>query len=161
MEFMVIQPKTPMEGHPLILGRPLLATVDAFISCRKGEMTISNGLIVKKLNLYQPTQLAVEDPLWLENPYGDDEIKPLLTIEQSQGLQEQIEENILDQFLSTTNCDQNLDSIFEYDHIFSEEFQESCNIEDLASSSSILVVNVSSYSCTMPIEISLGNFLHI
>ena len=32
--FMVIQPKL-MEGYPMILGRPWLDTVDAFISCRK------------------------------------------------------------------------------------------------------------------------------
>ena len=31
---MVIQPNL-MEGHPMILGRPWLATLDAYISCRK------------------------------------------------------------------------------------------------------------------------------
>ena len=38
-----------MEGHPMILGRPWLAIVDAYMSCQKGEMTISNDLSTKKL----------------------------------------------------------------------------------------------------------------
>eukprot|EP00253_Pinus_taeda_P007729 PITA_07729 len=42
-DFVVLQTKTKLGGHPLILGRPWLATTDAFISCRSGSMTISNG----------------------------------------------------------------------------------------------------------------------
>eukprot|EP00253_Pinus_taeda_P016598 PITA_16598 len=42
-DFVVLQTKTKLGGHPLILGRPWLATVDAFISYRSGSMTISNG----------------------------------------------------------------------------------------------------------------------
>jgi hypothetical protein len=34
VDFLVIQPKTNMVGHPVILGRPWLAIVDAFIGCR-------------------------------------------------------------------------------------------------------------------------------
>jgi hypothetical protein len=34
VDFLVIQPKTNMVGHPVILGRPWLATTDAFIGCR-------------------------------------------------------------------------------------------------------------------------------
>ena len=36
--FMIFTPKSNLGGHPLILGRPWLATVDAFISCRFGDM---------------------------------------------------------------------------------------------------------------------------
>ena len=43
MYFLVIHPKTSKPGHPIVIDRPWLATVDAFISCRSGEMTISNG----------------------------------------------------------------------------------------------------------------------
>jgi hypothetical protein len=56
MDFMVLQPKSNLGGHPLILGRPWLATVDAFISCRSGDMTISHGDSVKKFTLYPPTK---------------------------------------------------------------------------------------------------------
>ena len=64
-DFMVIQPKL-MEGHPMILGRPWLATTDAYISCRKGEMTISNGLSTNKTALHPPSQLASTNALWVE-----------------------------------------------------------------------------------------------
>ena len=51
-DFVVLQTKTKLGGHPLILGRPWLATVDAFISCRSSSMTISNGYETKQLTLY-------------------------------------------------------------------------------------------------------------
>ena len=31
--FVMLQPKSSLGGHPLILGRPWLATADAFIGC--------------------------------------------------------------------------------------------------------------------------------
>jgi hypothetical protein len=52
VDFTVLQPKTKLGGHPLILGRSWLATADAFISCRSGSMTISNGYETKQLTLY-------------------------------------------------------------------------------------------------------------
>jgi hypothetical protein len=48
-DFVVLQTKAKLGGHPLILGRPWLATADAFISCRSGSMTISNGCETKQL----------------------------------------------------------------------------------------------------------------
>jgi hypothetical protein len=69
MDFLVIQPKTTMDGNPVILGRPWLATVDAFIGCKYGEMTISNGITLKKLILYPPTKPIVEESLWVRDPY--------------------------------------------------------------------------------------------
>ena len=61
-DFMVIQPNL-MEGHPMNLGRPWLATTDAYINCRKREMTISNGLPTKKIILHPPAQLASTNAL--------------------------------------------------------------------------------------------------
>jgi hypothetical protein len=46
IDFIVIHSKDPARGHPVILGRPWLATTNAFIGCREGEMTISNGLSI-------------------------------------------------------------------------------------------------------------------
>ena len=34
IDFLIINPKTQLDGHPLILGRPWLATVDAYIGFR-------------------------------------------------------------------------------------------------------------------------------
>jgi len=49
--FKVLQPKTSLGGYPLILGRPWLATADAYIGCRLGNMTISHGTSTKQLTL--------------------------------------------------------------------------------------------------------------
>ena len=53
-DFMVIESKDRSKGNPIILGRPWLATANAFIGCRVGEMTISNGLSIQ--NLFYTTQ---------------------------------------------------------------------------------------------------------
>jgi len=38
--------------HPLILGRPFLETIDAYIGCREGSMTITKEDVVKNILLY-------------------------------------------------------------------------------------------------------------
>lgn len=70
---LVIQPKVKLTGYPLILGRPWLATIDAYISYRVGNMTIKNGHISKQLVLYPHTQPSIEHdlPLWLEEEEED------------------------------------------------------------------------------------------
>jgi hypothetical protein len=40
VDFLGIHSKDPTKGHPIILGIPWLATANAFIGCREGEMTI-------------------------------------------------------------------------------------------------------------------------
>ena len=47
-DFLVLQPNSQLGGHPLILGRPLLATANACINCQSGSMTISDGTKIKK-----------------------------------------------------------------------------------------------------------------
>ena len=44
MDFLVLQPKSNLGGNPLILGRPFLATTNAFIGCRTWNMIISHGI---------------------------------------------------------------------------------------------------------------------
>ena len=56
----------------MILGQPWLATTDALIKCRLGEMTISNGNSVKKITLYPPSHPVAENISWLEDLYGND-----------------------------------------------------------------------------------------
>jgi len=62
-EFLVLQPKAKLTGYSLILGRPWLATVDAYISCRAGSMTIKNGPMSKQLVLYPLAQPLLEHDL--------------------------------------------------------------------------------------------------
>jgi hypothetical protein len=57
LDFLVIYSKSSSKlGHHVVLGRPWLATADAFISCRSGEMIISNGTHSQKLVLFPPAQ---------------------------------------------------------------------------------------------------------
>lgn len=56
VDFYILQPKSTSGGHPIVLGRPWLATVDAFIGCRSGTMYISRGESVKQIKLYPLAQ---------------------------------------------------------------------------------------------------------
>ena len=55
VDFLVIPSKSSKPVHLVVLGRPWLATADAFISCQSGEMTISNGTQSQKLILFPPS----------------------------------------------------------------------------------------------------------
>jgi hypothetical protein len=73
INFLVIHSKDPTKGHLVILERSCLATANAFIGCREGEMTISNGLSIQKLTIYPPTQPTMENIWWLECPYENED----------------------------------------------------------------------------------------
>ena len=91
-------------------------------------MTISNGLSTRKIILHPPAQLASANALWVEDPYEHNAIEqPIVNVEQTRKLQEQTEENILDQFLSTDyyenlNDPNDLETFDQYHHIFSKGF---------------------------------------
>ena len=42
-DFIVLRTKAKLNGYPLILGRPWLATTDVHIGFRQGDMTFANG----------------------------------------------------------------------------------------------------------------------
>eukprot|EP00253_Pinus_taeda_P029422 PITA_29422 len=88
VDFLVLQPKEKLTGYPLILGKPWLATADAYISCRAGSMTIKNGPMSKQLVQYNPAQPLLEHdlPLWLEEE-DEDEVysAPLCIVEATRG----------------------------------------------------------------------------
>ena len=74
---MVVESKDPSKGHPIILGRPWLATANAFIGCRDGYMTISKGLSTQRLILYPPAQPITENSWWLNCSFRDEEFDDL------------------------------------------------------------------------------------
>jgi hypothetical protein len=53
-DFLIINPRSGLEGHPLILGRPWLAIAYVYIGYQIGNMTITRGCITKNLILYPP-----------------------------------------------------------------------------------------------------------
>lgn len=86
--FLVLQPKAKLTGYPLILGRPWLATVDAYISCKARNMAIKNGHMSKQSVLYPPSQPSLEHvlPLWLEEDEEDEVYSSqLYTLEATMG----------------------------------------------------------------------------
>jgi hypothetical protein len=99
VDFTVLQLKTKLGGHPLILGRPWLATTDAFISCRSGSMTISNGYETKHLTLYpHATPLPNNDnSVWVN--FEDQPTQPLLTIGQALSLKDSTEDELINNFI--------------------------------------------------------------
>jgi len=63
--------------------------------------------------------------LWLESPYGDEDVEqPLLSISQTRGLEDQTEDDILDQFISATTSVDFPQSFSDLDYVFTENFQE-------------------------------------
>ena len=113
---MILTPKSNLGGHPLILGRPWLDTTDAFISCRSGDIYISDGNLTKKFNLYPPAKTITEvgDNEWVDD---EDTIQPIFTISEIS------EDN---QILKTL---ENFETSSEYDHT---QFQLNSDIEYLS-----------------------------
>jgi hypothetical protein len=73
--FIILQPKYSLGEYPLIMGRPWLVNVDAYIGCWYGNMTISHGTYTKQSTLYPPTKpnIDFETPLWADLEDSDEE----------------------------------------------------------------------------------------
>jgi len=56
VDFYVLEPKTNLGRHPLILRIPWSATRDAFMRCSSGNMTITHEAEIKHINLYPPAK---------------------------------------------------------------------------------------------------------
>eukprot|EP00253_Pinus_taeda_P004093 PITA_04093 len=99
-DFVVLQNKTKLGGHPLILGRPWLATADAFINCRSGSMTISNGQETKQLTLYPHATPMInnDNSKWVD--YEDEETQPILIVGQALTLKDSTEDELINNFIS-------------------------------------------------------------
>ena len=57
--------KSNLGAYPLILGRPWLATIDAYIDCQSGNMRISHGNFVKELRLYPLAKTTIQQDISL------------------------------------------------------------------------------------------------
>jgi len=83
--FMILTPNNNLGGNPLILGRPWLATANAFISCIYGDMHISNSSSTKRFTLYPPTKIIIEieSEVWIDDDNEDvEDIQPIFTLSQ-------------------------------------------------------------------------------
>eukprot|EP00253_Pinus_taeda_P012698 PITA_12698 len=102
--FLIINPKNRLDGHPLILGRPWLAIVNGYIGCRQGNMTITRGENIKNLALYPPVQPSVIIMKTNKHPvsYLTDNIRSPLTIQEALDFKDHTEDDAINNFISQT-----------------------------------------------------------
>ncbi len=166
VDFLVLQPKSNLGGHPIILGRPWLATADAFIGCRSGNMIISRGTERKQLTLYPSAQSpAVTHNLWLDDKFNDkEEVQSVFSIDQIYDFQEQNNNDLVELFLSQPDISENLrnDQYHAADVLLAQNFQETCTIQSLQTTfHDIFPVQSITNTQSQIIEISPGKTLNI
>ena len=101
-DFLIINPRNRLDGHPLILGRPRIVTADAYISCRTGNMTIARGSNVKNLALYPPAQPSLTIIKTRKQPvtYLTKNIRSPLTVADALEFKNQIEDDIINTYIN-------------------------------------------------------------
>ena len=102
IDFLVINPRSRLDGHPLILGRPWLATSDAYICCRDGNMSIERGSVIKNLILYPPAKPSPPIVnLQLHSPkYQEENLRSPLSLYEALGLKNKLEEDVINSFIN-------------------------------------------------------------
>jgi hypothetical protein len=168
VDFLVLQPKSNLGGHPLILGRPWLATADAFIGCRTGNMIISHGTERKRITLYPPAQkpFVIDQLPWLDETKQQQEevIQPILSINQAFDFREENNEDLLDYFIYEPDISEELrdTKYIVANEILGQTFQENCTIHSLESTfNEIFPVISMENTQSKIIEISPGKYLNI
>lgn len=166
VDFLVPQPKPNLGGHPIILGRPWLATVDAFIGCRSGNMIISQGTERKKLTLYPSAQSpTLEHNLWLDDKYNDkEEVQSVFSINQIYDFQEHNNDDLVELFLSQPDVSEELrnDQYHAADELLAQNFQETCNLHSFQTTfQNIFPIHSITNTQSKTLEISPGKTLNI
>lgn len=146
-DFLILQPKSNLGRHPLILGRLWLATTDAFIGFRSRSMVISNGQAIKNHNLYPP-----KPNVDLYNPWCDD-LEPeldisllLLTLGKAWYFKDETKYDIINGFISNSLSVTSIKNSNEEEEVEDIDFEKMRTTLDTNSS---------------PIEIEPGKFLKI
>lgn len=146
-DFLILQLKSNLGRHPLILWRPWYATVDAFIGCKYGSVVISDGQATKNLNLYPPKpNLDLYNSWWDELEPELDLSLPLLSLGKAQYFKDEIEDDIINGLISNSLSVASIEN--------SKEEEE---VEDIYFEQMRTTLNNDS----SPIEIEPGNFLNI
>ena len=103
----------------MILGRPWLATADAYIGCRSGDMYISHGDSRKRVTLYPPARSIqdLRDTLWLDQR-SDEETQSISLIHHYTGSSQEDE---IQDFLNNLDIMPNFEPLSQ---IFSLDFQD-------------------------------------
>jgi len=156
-DFLIINPKTRLDGHPLILGRPWLATADAYIGCRQGNMTITRGPDIKNLILYPPAQPSITMMRTnLPSPsYIIDNIRPPLTVQEALDFKDQTEDDAINKFINQTEST-SYTQCFTIKAAFDNELEE-----DPLKDEHDQIIPVTSVANSKVVEIEPGKTLNI
>ena len=70
---MILHPISPFRGHYVILERPWIDNLDAFVQCKFKKMFITLGVTVKQVTLYPLAKslAKIENILCQDNEYND------------------------------------------------------------------------------------------
>ena len=175
VDFIILSPKVNLAGYPVILGRPWLATNDANINCRSGNMTISNGQATKQFDLYPPAQLLTDLSTSLWPDLGDEEeeinsIVQLMMLHRQSFLKLQEEDSVIQSILTNTcivGKDVSESSVLE---LITYECDTSCTLlKELENLCSLLpcelegspISKIVMVESTIPVELSKGHKLHV
>jgi hypothetical protein len=109
VDFLIINPRSGLEGNPLILGRPWLVITYAYIGCLVGNMTITRGGITKNLILYPPTKPSPTFiyPQFPPSQYPEKDLQIPLTQEESLRFKNQLEDDIINGFMNSPSTMRN------------------------------------------------------
>lgn len=102
IDFLVVNPRSRLDGHPLILGRPWMATTNAYIGCLEGNMTITKGDAVKNLLLYHPTRPSFPIVKTCKKPptYLEERIHSQLAVVEALEFKDQTEDDVINNFIN-------------------------------------------------------------
>lgn len=143
-DFLTYSPIPIWGWHPSILGRPWLATLDAFIGCRMGSMVILNRQETHNLNIYPPKpNMDVYNPWWDEFEPEPDLSLPLLTLGKARYFKDETKDDIINDFINNSLSVASLKNANEEEEVEDIDFEQMRTTPNIASN---------------PIEIESGKF---
>jgi len=97
-------------GYPLILGRPWLNIVDAYIGCRSINMTISHGTSTKQSTMYPSSKpdIDFERSLWANDEYSyEEESHQSISIDQYLAIREETKDEKINYSIASSSSSNN------------------------------------------------------
>eukprot|EP00253_Pinus_taeda_P024783 PITA_24783 len=156
-DFLIINPRNLLDGHPLILGRPWLATADTYISGWTGSMTITRGYDVKNIALYPPSHPSLTIVKTRKQPitYLIENIWSPLTVVDALEFKNQTEDDVINNFINHPATVSSLKC-----HMIKAFLDNEIEEYSLRDINDQPIPTTTIYNST-PIEIKIGNILNI
>jgi hypothetical protein len=102
IDFLIINPRSGLEGNPLILGIPWLVTADAYIGCQSSTMKIARRGVTRNLIIYPPAKPSpmIVHPQLPPPRYPEKDLCAPLTMEEALKLKNQLEDDVISGFIN-------------------------------------------------------------